>query len=217
MSSTRGKLIELLRNHPDDYISGEKLSQELQITRTAIWKHINGLKKDGYIIEGISRKGYRIIQTPDKISSNTITWDLETNWLGKSIIHKDITKTTQEIAHQAARNAAPHGTVVIANEQTKGKGRMGRTWYSSKNKGVWMSIILRPKLVPQQATLLTLLTATVLADVLSRITTNSVTIKWPNDILMHDKKLAGILTEMQAEQDQIQYVVVGIGLNVNQQ
>src|SRR5699024_7960204 len=151
-----------------------------------------------------------------KVSRNTITWGLETKWLAKNTIHKITAETTQKIAHQEARAGAPHGTVVIANEQTAGKGRMGRTWHSAKDKGVWMSILLRPKIVPQQATLLTLLTATVLADVLSNVTNENVTIKWPNDILIDGKKVAGILTEMQAEQDQIQYIIIGIGLNVNQ-
>jgi len=216
VSSTREKLINLLKKHSNDYISGEKLSQALDISRSAVWKHMNELKIDGYTIEGVPRVGYRIIQTPDKVSRNTITWGLETKWLAKNTIHKITAETTQKIAHQEARAGAPHGTVVIANEQTAGKGRMGRTWHSAKDKGVWMSILLRPKIVPQQATLLTLLTATVLADVLSNVTNENVTIKWPNDILIDGKKVAGILTEMQAEQDQIQYIIIGIGLNVNQ-
>lgn len=216
MSSTRGKLITALKNNPDDFISGEKLSQALDISRSAVWKHINELKKDGYTIDGVPRLGYRIIQTPNKISQNTIKWGLETNWLAHTIIHKETTRTTQLIAQQAAKDGKDHGTVVIANEQTAGKGRLGRTWYSSKDKGVWMSILLRPNIIPPQATLLTLLTATVLADVISNLTKESVTIKWPNDILIGHKKVAGILTEMQAEQDQIQHIVIGIGLNVNQ-
>lgn len=216
MSSTRGKLITLLNNHSKDFISGEKLSHMLNISRSAVWKHMNELKKDGYTIEGVPRLGYRIIDTPDKISENTITWGLETTWMGKTILHKDTTETTQKDAQTAAREGAPHGTVAIANAQTNGKGRMGHQWYSSKDKGVWMSILLRPKILPQQAPALTLLAATVIADVLAKHISEKVTIKWPNDILIGSKKVSGILTEMQAEQDQIQHVVMGIGLNVNQ-
>jgi len=200
----------------DHYISGQALSEKLHISRTAIWKHMNELKKDGYEIEGVSNKGYRIIRGPDKLSENTIRWGLQTDWLGKNIIHEERASSTQTIAHRAAQETAEHGTVVIADEQIKGKGRMSRTWHSAKGKGMWISIILRPKIPPYRAPQLTLLTAVVLANVINKKVHPNVSIKWPNDILMNGKKAAGILTEMQAEQDQIQYIVVGIGLNINQ-
>lgn len=217
MESTRNRLIKLLAENTDQYISGQKLSEQLNISRSAIWKHMKELEKDGYEIEGKSRKGYRIISFPDKLSENTLQWGLQTNWLGKTIIHKDTTESTQFIAHQAARDGAKHGTVVIADEQTKGKGRMNRAWHSAPNKGIWLSIILRPALLPFLASQLTLLTATVLADVVTEKIGLRPEIKWPNDILINRKKTAGILTEMQAEQDQIQYVVIGMGINVNQE
>ncbi|GAB4073598.1 bifunctional biotin--[acetyl-CoA-carboxylase] synthetase/biotin operon repressor [Barrientosiimonas marina] len=216
MQSTRYHLIELLTTTEGTYISGQLLSDRLHISRSAIWKHMKELEKDGYVIEGIPRKGYRIVQSPDKVSPNTIQWGLETEWLGQKIIHKTSTESTQEIAQQAARNNAEHGTVVIADEQTNGRGRMGRAWKSAKNKGVWMSLILRPAITPAAATRLTLLTATVLADVITKQTAAAPAIKWPNDLLINHKKIAGILTEMQAEQDRTQYVIVGIGVNVNQ-
>ncbi|SFA74197.1 BirA family transcriptional regulator, biotin operon repressor / biotin-[acetyl-CoA-carboxylase] ligase [Lentibacillus halodurans] len=216
MESTRYRLIELLESSNHEYVSGQFLSDKLHISRSAIWKHMKELEKDGYIIEGISRKGYRIVQSPDKVSGNTVHWGLKTNWLGKNIIHKTTAASTQQIAHQAARENAEHGTVIIADEQTEGKGRMERRWHSSKHKGIWMSIILRPSIPPAFAPQLTLLTATVLADVIAEQTTADPKIKWPNDLLINDKKAAGILTEMQAEQDQIQYIVAGIGMNVNQ-
>ena len=216
VESTRNKLIELLANNKEEYISGQVLSEKLQISRSGIWKHMKELEKDGYTIEGKSKKGYKIISYPDKLSENTLQWGLTTKWIGKTIIHKESTPSTQIIAHQAALEGAPHGTVVIADEQTKGKGRMDRSWYSEKNKGIWLSIIIRPAILPYQAPQLTLLTATVLADVLRSYTSVKPLIKWPNDILINNKKTAGILTEMQAEQDHIQYVVIGIGLNVNQ-
>ncbi|RDW19626.1 biotin--[acetyl-CoA-carboxylase] ligase [Oceanobacillus arenosus] len=216
MESTRNKLIQLLADNSEQYISGQLLSEELEISRSAIWKHMKELEKDGYQIEGKSNKGYRIISYPDKLSENTIRWGLDTDWIGKSIVHKESTTSTQHIAHDEARNGASHGTIIIADEQTNGKGRMNRSWFSSKGKGMWLSMILRPRISPQQAPQLTLLTATVLADVLHAYCHVTPLIKWPNDILLNNKKTAGILTEMQAEQDIINYIVIGIGLNVNQ-
>lgn len=215
MESTRNKLIKLLAETDSNYISGQQLSDELQISRAAIWKHMKKLEEDGYKIEGKTKKGYRIIEFPAKTSENTLQWGLNTEWLGRKIIHKPTVTSTQHVAHQLAREDAPHGTVVIADEQTEGKGRMNREWYSSRNKGVWMSVILRPEILPYLAPQLTLLTATVIADVFAEQLGVTPKIKWPNDLLINQKKTAGILTEMQAEQDQIQYIVVGMGINVN--
>lgn len=215
MSSTRNKLIELLSENPTNYISGQYLSEKLNISRSAIWKHMNELKKDGYVIEAKARKGYRIVSFPNKLSENTLVWGLNTKWLGKTIIHKESIPTTQRLAHELALDGAKHGTVVIADEQTEGKGRVDRKWHSEKGQGIWMSIILRPNILPYLAPQLTLLTATVLADVIDRLTEVRPQIKWPNDILINDKKMAGILTEMQAEQDQVLYVIIGIGININ--
>jgi BirA family transcriptional regulator, biotin operon repressor / biotin---[acetyl-CoA-carboxylase] ligase len=216
MESTRNKLIKLLSVNGNTFISGQEISNQLNISRSAIWKHMKELEKDGYNIEAVRNKGYRILESPDKVSENTIQWGLPTEWLGKNVIHKESTTSTQHIAHQLAQDNADHGTIVIADEQTAGKGRLSRQWYSAKNKGVWVSIILRPTILPYLAPQLTLLTATVLAEVLANELNLDPKIKWPNDILIQDKKVAGILTEMQAEQDQIQYIVLGIGMNVNQ-
>lgn len=215
VESTRNKLIKLLAEADDRFISGQQLSDELQISRAAIWKHMKRLEEDGYKIEGKTKKGYRIMEFPEKTSENTLQWGLHTNWLGEKIVHKTTVTSTQHLAHQLARENAPHGTVIIADEQTEGKGRMNRKWSSSKNKGVWMSIILRPEILPYLAPQLTLLTATVLAEVFEKHINITPQIKWPNDLLINQKKTAGILTEMQAEQDQIQYIVLGMGINVN--
>src|SRR5690554_2579049 len=216
MQSTRNKLIHLLANNDDQYISGQKLSEMLHISRSAIWKQMKNLEKAGYEIEGKPNQGYRILSFPDDLSEYTLQWGLDTEWIGKKIIHKQTTTSTQIVAHKLAQENCEHGTIVIADEQTKGKGRMNRPWHSSKKKGIWMSIILRPAILPYRAPQLTLLTATVLADVINEHIGIRPQIKWPNDILINNKKTAGILTEMQAEQDQIQYVVIGVGLNVNQ-
>lgn len=216
MSSTRNKLIDLLSSAEDSFISGQFLSDELQISRSAIWKHMNELKKDGYEIESKQRKGYRIISSPNKVSENTLTWGLQTEWLGKNIHHRKSIDSTQKLAHQYALDGAKHGTVVIADEQTAGRGRLGRNWDSRKDKGIWMSMILRPNILPYLAPQLTLLTATVIAQAIEEVTGIIPKIKWPNDILIEQRKVCGILTEMQAEQDKVLYVVIGFGLNVNQ-
>lgn len=217
MSSTRKRLIDLLSKHEDKYISGQQLSEELSISRSAVWKQMNRLKQDGYEIEAVENKGYRIIDSPEKVSENTIAWGLKTAWLGHRIIHKTTIPSTQRLAHEYALAGSPHGTVIIADEQTEGKGRISRAWHSEKGTGMWMSLILRPAILPYLAPQLTLLTATVLAEVLDGLTAVHPQIKWPNDILVQGKKTTGILTEMQAEQDQIIYVIIGVGMNVNQQ
>ncbi|MFC7320673.1 biotin--[acetyl-CoA-carboxylase] ligase [Halobacillus campisalis] len=215
MESTRNRLIKLL-NQEDNYISGQQLSDHLNISRTAVWKHMKELEKDGYEVEAVQRKGYRIIASPDKTSENTIHWGLSTSWIGHQLHHYEEVDSTQDIVHQLAKQGKPHGTVVVADEQIKGKGRMSRPWHSPKGKGIWMSILLRPELSPVQAPQITLLAATVLAKVITSQSQLIPFIKWPNDILINHKKVSGILTEMQAEHDQIQYVAIGIGINLNQ-
>ncbi|CQR46672.1 Bifunctional ligase/repressor BirA [Paraliobacillus sp. PM-2] len=216
MASTRDRIIALLSDHCNSYLSGQAISDQLNISRTAVWKQMKVLKQDGYLIEAIPNKGYRILSTPDKLSENTLRWGLETNWLGKSIYFHEKIDSTQTKANQLAQSGCEHGTVVLADRQEAGRGRMNRTWYSDHNDGIWMSIVLRPTVLPSQAAQFTLLMGTVLADVLTEKTGLSIKIKWPNDLFINDKKIAGILTEMQAEQDQIHYLVIGIGINVNQ-
>ncbi|WP_342745653.1 biotin--[acetyl-CoA-carboxylase] ligase [Sediminibacillus massiliensis] len=214
--TTRNKLIEILSKNRDGHISGQELSLQLDISRTAVWKHMKELEKDGYGIEAVPRKGYRITDFPDKLSANTVQWGLKTNKIGRRVIHKKEVLSTQIIGHQLAAEGAPEGTVVIADEQTAGKGRMNRKWHSAKGEGIWMSIVLRPGIMPHIAPQITLMTATVLANAIQEVTGLNPQIKWPNDIMINGRKTAGILTEMQAEQDQVQYIVLGIGMNVNQ-
>src|SRR5699024_7982341 len=197
------------------YISSEKLSEKMHMSRTAVEDFLHELKKDGYLIEYIPKRGYRMIGYQEQISDSTIRQGLQTSWLGQTIIHKETRASTQLIAHKKAKENAKHRTVDTADEQTAGKGRMNRPWHSKKGKGVWMSFILRPQMSPQFAPQLTFLTSTVLASVFAKEIAIDARIKWPNDILFHDKKVAGVLTEMQADQDHIRYVVIGIGINVN--
>ncbi len=218
MESTRNQLIQLLAKNNEEYISGQVLSEKLNISRSAVWKHMKELEKDGYVIEAKSKRGYRFVSYPEKISENTVQWGLQTNWLGQKVIHREVTSSTQIIAHKVAKEQKGHGTIVIADEQVSGRGRMNRNWHSKKGDGMWMSMILQPPLPPYLAPQLTLLTAVALTETIEKLTGLTPRIKWPNDILFdNEKKCAGILTELQAEQDKIQYVIIGVGLNINQQ
>src|SRR5699024_7807180 len=158
----------------------------------------------------------RIISLPKNVSENTIAWGLQTEWLGKTIIHRDSIESTQTLAHQLAIEGASHGTIVVADEQTKSRGRVNRKWHSPKGEGIWLSMILRPNILPYLAPQLTLLTATVLANVFDEHCQVKPQIKWPNDILINGKKIYGMLTEKQAKQNNVLYVIVGMGINVNQ-
>ncbi|MDA3130168.1 biotin--[acetyl-CoA-carboxylase] ligase [Aliibacillus thermotolerans] len=213
----RGKLLQLLSQSKDRFLSGQQISDMLHISRTAVWKHIEELRKNGYEIEAVPRKGYRLRYMPNLASTDEIKSKLQTKAIGRHIVYKKEVTSTQDIAHQLVQEGAEEGTIVIADKQTKGKGRLGRPWHSMEEKGLWFSIILRPDIPPQVAPQLTLLTAVAVQEGLERATDLPVEIKWPNDILLRGKKIAGILTEMHSELDRIQAIVVGIGLNVNQQ
>jgi BirA family biotin operon repressor/biotin-[acetyl-CoA-carboxylase] ligase len=181
-----------------------------------VWKHIEDLRKEGYELEAVRRKGYRIMMKPEKITSNEIQLGLTTNIIGRNIHYEETVTSTQKIAHRLATDGANEGTIVVAEEQLAGRGRLDRTWHSPKYTGVWMSIILRPSIPLSQAPQLTLLTAVSVAGAIQEVTGLEPEIKWPNDILIGGKKAVGILTELQAESDRINSVIIGIGLNVNQ-
>lgn len=213
--SIREKLLNLFQEHKNEYISGQKISEVLGVSRTAIWKHIAELKKEGYEIEGIQKRGYRLVSKPNNIKPHDIRANLNTKSFGQAIHFYDTVESTQEVAHKLAREGALEGTVVIAEQQTKGRGRLGRAWESPKGTGIWMSIIVRPNIPPYQAPQLTLLTAVAIVQAIQQVTSLQPEIKWPNDILINGKKLVGILTELQAEADIIQAIIIGIGINVN--
>lgn len=214
-SEIRKKLLEVFSSANGDYISGQKLSEQLGCSRTAVWKHIEGLRNEGYELEAIRKLGYRILSKPDKISSNEIHLGLETSSLGRNIHFEETVTSTQKIAHRLAYEGAPEGTIIVAEEQTSGRGRLDREWHSPKHKGVWMSLILRPNIPPFKAPQLTLLAAVGVVQGIQEATGLEADIKWPNDILINQKKVVGILTELQAEADRINSVIIGIGINVN--
>ena len=211
----RDEIKKLFINSENNFISGEEIARKLNISRTAIWKHIEQLKREGYIFEAVRKKGYRLINNPDDVFEERIKQGLATKWLGQSItVHKEL-ESTQLLAHELAKKDAKHGTVVIADSQKSGKGRLGRKWYSDSGKGIWLSIILRPDFNYIQAPLITLLTSTVIIDSLKKLYNLEGKIKWPNDIYINNKKLSGILTEVHGEQDRIHYMIIGIGLNTH--
>jgi BirA family biotin operon repressor/biotin-[acetyl-CoA-carboxylase] ligase len=196
-----------------DYISGETLSSNLMISRAAIWKHIKNLKAKGYVIEGVSNKGYKLVSTPDIINSNDVLESLTTSNLWKDIIHFDTIDSTNKKAKELASKGANDGTVIISEVQEASNGRFKRAWSSPKG-GIWFSIILRPNIIPIECPKITQVTAASMYKTLSSLNGN-LQIKWPNDIILNDKKLCGILTELKCDLETVDYLIVGIGLNVN--
>jgi BirA family transcriptional regulator, biotin operon repressor / biotin---[acetyl-CoA-carboxylase] ligase len=208
------EILRLLKENTSGFVSGQHISENLGVSRTAIWKYINQIKEDGYEIESISKKGYRIISAPDLLTYEEIEPYLNTSFIGRSIVHFDSIDSTNSKAKQLADSAEADGTIIISEEQTNGRGRLGRSWVSPKYKGIWMSIILKPDLNPMEAVKLTQIAAASLVLASSELGVKTF-VKWPNDIVMNHKKVCGILTEMSAELTRINYVIVGIGINVN--
>ncbi|MGX8177531.1 biotin--[acetyl-CoA-carboxylase] ligase [Exiguobacterium artemiae] len=209
--STRDRVLHALMQ--TDWISGQELADQLNISRTAIWKQIATLKESGYIIEANKKTGYHLVDQGDRLTSLAIQQDLQTRTLGRHIMHLEQTETTQRIAHEQAQQAAVEGTLIVCDFQTGGRGQLGRTWHETQGAGVAMSLILRPAAPLHQAGQLTLLAGIALAQTLRTLDIPA-TIKWPNDLLIEGKKVAGILTEMQTEADRINSVIIGIGINV---
>ncbi|NPC92823.1 biotin--[acetyl-CoA-carboxylase] ligase [Bacillus sp. WMMC1349] len=215
-SNLRTKLIQLFAQADGEFLSGQKISEELGCSRTAVWKHIEELRKAGYELEAVRKLGYKMKKKPDKISENEIRFGLKTEKMGQVIYFKDNVSSTQKIAHELANNGCPEGTIIVADQQTEGRGRMARVWHSPAGNGIWMSLILRPTIPVQKTPQLTLLAAVAIVQAIEDQTGISPEIKWPNDILVNGKKTVGILTELQAEADQVHSVITGIGINVNQ-
>jgi BirA family biotin operon repressor/biotin-[acetyl-CoA-carboxylase] ligase len=217
VNSLRIRLLQELLNCKTGYVSGEELSERLLVSRTAIWKHIEELRKEGYDIDAQRKQGYRLESIPTTLSESALLPFLDTSWLGKSLYVYNEIDSTQVMAQKLAREGAPSGTVVIADRQTAGKGRMGRKWHSSYGAGIWMSLILRPDIPLSATPQLTLLSSVAVLKGIMKSIPLELGIKWPNDLLINNKKVSGILTELNAETDQVNYVVVGVGINVNQE
>ncbi|MBU1168750.1 MAG: biotin--[acetyl-CoA-carboxylase] ligase [Proteobacteria bacterium] len=213
---TRDILLKALKKNKGTFVSGEALSHELGISRAAVSKHVAILKNTGYAISSTPGKGYVFRENPDLLLPGEIRHGLDTRIFGHHLIdYHTLITSTNDRAKELASAGVPEGTLVLAEEQTAGRGRKGRPWFSTAGDGICLSLILRPHMSPSEASRITLMTAVALSETLLGLTRLPVLIKWPNDILIKGKKLAGILTEMSMEMDQVDFVVVGLGLNVN--
>lgn len=201
------------------FVSGQELCTYYGVSRTAIWKVIRQLEKDGYVIEAQNNKGYRLVENEnaDLFSKVEIESKIETNWVGRNIIFHKETSSTNIDAKELAEKGEAAGTVVVADMQTAGRGRRGRGWVSPAGKDIYMTVVLRPQCRPEKASVLTLVMALAVLKAVSEQIPQRCSIKWPNDIVVNGKKICGILTEMSAELDGIHYVVIGTGINVNQE
>lgn len=209
------KILRLFKERPDAFLSGEQISSSLNISRTAVWKHIEKLRTLGYEFDAVPHLGYRLKKIPDKLYPQEIGFALKTRTIGNEIIYYDSIDSTNTVAYDLAKKGAQEGLIVLAEGQTKGKGRLSREWVSPKQKGIYMSIILRPEMTPFQAPKITLLAAVSTALSIREYSRIPALIKWPNDILVNQKKIGGILTEMEAEADSVNFLILGIGINVN--
>ena len=208
------KILKLLRNS-DDYISGQSICNELGISRTAVWKYMNQLKEDGYGIEAVQNKGYNITKYPDVLTEVELGSLFENDFLGNKIYFYDEIDSTNNEAKKKAEDGATQGTLVITECQNSGRGRRGKKWISPSGSGIWMSYVLRPTIHPYGASMITLVAALSVVSALKNIKNLECSIKWPNDIVANGKKICGILTEMSSELDSVNYIVIGIGINVN--
>ena len=209
------KLIHLLVQNATVVVPGPKIASEIGVTRSTVWKWIEKLRSLGVGIKGVPSSGYQLVKIPDVLVPSLIRPELDENEIGHNIIHYFRVGSTNDVALQLASQDSPHGTVVVAEEQSSGRGRLGRTWYSERSSGIYTSVILRPPLAPSAAPVLTLMAGVAVQQALESTTGLSIDIRWPNDLLVKGKKVCGILTEMSAELDRLHAIVLGIGINVN--
>lgn len=233
MKTDKSDILTCLRGS-GDYVSGQQLCERLGVSRTAVWKVVNQLKAEGYRIESVPRRGYLLVESPeDVMSESEIASRLTTKWAGRKLYYRDETGSTNNDAKQCGEQGDPHGTVVVADIQNAGKGRRGRSWQTLSGTALSFSILLRPSFPAERASMITLVMALSVAEAVEsameegaekgrenrteKQRTMAVRIKWPNDIVIHRKKVCGMLTEMTMtpELDEIQYLVVGAGINVN--
>ena len=208
------EILRLLRS-ADGYISGQELCNRFGVSRTAVWKAINQLKEAGYEIEAQQNKGYRLMAAPDLMTEAEIKSLMHTDWVAKEVLYFDTIDSTNTKAQELAEKGYPSGTLVVADKQDSGKGRRGRSWVSPSGTGIFMTLMIKPDINPNNASMLTLVAALAVAKAITSVTGKEAMIKWPNDIVVNSKKVCGILTEMNAQFDYINNIVVGIGINVH--
>ncbi len=208
------ELLTVLRE-AEGYVSGQDLCEKFGVSRTAVWKVVNQLKEAGYEIESVQNKGYRLVTSPDTVSEEELKSIRKTEWIGQEIFYFPVLDSTNTKAKQLAEEGYPSGTLVVAEQQDAGRGRRGRDWASPRGVGIFMTLMLKPDILPNNASMLTLVAALAVAAAIRKCTGRPAGIKWPNDIVMNGKKVCGILTEMSAQIDYVNHVVVGIGINVH--
>lgn len=210
------QILNALRAAGEETVSGADLSHQLKISRAAVWARVEELRSLGYEIEASPHLGYRLLSVPDVLHADDLLSRLgKTEVIGRDIRVFNETTSTNDVIEKLARDGVKEGIVIFAESQTKGRGRLGRKWLSPPKKGLWFSVLLRPDLRPQETTRLTVASATALRRAIQIQTSLEPVIKWPNDILIGGKKVAGILTELNAELDRVKYVILGIGVDVN--
>lgn len=208
------EILRLLRS-ADGYISGQELCNRFGVSRTAVWKAINQLKEAGYEIEAQQNKGYRLMAAPDLMTEAEIKSLMHTEWVAKEVLYFDTIDSTNTKAQELAEKGYPSGTLVVADKQESGKGRRGRSWVSPSGTGIFMTLMIKSDINPNNASMLTLVAALAVAKAITSVTGEEAMIKWPNDIVVNGKKVCGILTEMNAQFDYINNIVVGVGINVH--
>ena len=200
-----------------EYVSGEDISRRLNVTRAAVWKRIQALREQGFLIESAGKKGYHLVQPNDSLLPVFVKRGLKTKWAGQPpMIYSESMTSTNIVLKQAAEGGAAHGTVALCEEQTAGRGRRGRGWVSPKGQGLWVSLLARPALPPGRAQLITFAAAIAMAEAVEKETGLEIMIKWPNDLVLQGKKVCGILLELSGDVETIAYVVIGTGLNVGE-
>lgn len=231
------EILKFLRD-TEGYVSGQQLSEKFGVSRTAVWKVIRQLQEEGYQVKAVRNRGYHIVDSPDVMTEEELASLMKTRWAGRNILYYDMTDSTNLRIKQAGDEGAPHGTLAVADRQTAGRGRRGRAWESPAGSSIYMSVLLRPEIAPDKASMLTLVMALSTAEGILQCLespdairqrdssdaarpeggmkrTPDLRIKWPNDIIINGKKLVGILTEMSTQIDYINHVTVGVGINVN--
>ncbi len=200
-----------------DYVSGEEISRRLGVTRAAVWKRIQALREQGFMIESAGKKGYHLVRPYDSLLPVFVKRGLHTEWAGQPpMIYSESMTSTNIVLKQAAESGAAHGTVALCEEQTAGRGRRGRGWVSPRGQGLWVSLLARPALSPGRAQLITFAAAIAMAEAVEKETGLDILIKWPNDLVLQGKKVCGILLELSGDVETIAYVVIGTGLNVGE-
>src|SRR3989338_3384558 len=208
-------VLNFLREENEHFLSGEEISKKLKVSRAAVWKEMQALRRLGYEIEAQPHLGYRLIGIPDKLYADEITHQLKTRIIGRQVSSYETLDSTNDAAWKLGEDGAAEGACVLSEVQKKGRGRLGRTWDSPKGKNILLSILTRPILAPASIAKITLMAAVSVIKTIQQTTGKTLGIKWPNDIVYQNKKVCGILTEMSAEADRIKFVIIGIGINVN--